>query len=104
MSQYEMGPNEILIGTSGSVEAPPAKDDEADKTDEATQTAAPVKVSEPAPDRPPLPEPPPRAGRGASAELWQTWAENAGLTIPDGATRNDIIAACEKAGILNVSR
>ncbi len=74
--------------------------------------AAPV--SEPAPDGPPaeqepddepeaaeeLPEPPPRAGRGSGLEAWQAWADLAGVTYPDGASRADIIAACEDAKVL----
>ncbi len=69
-----------------------------------------VPVSEPDPDDPPdddaapasepAPDPPPRAGRGASAEAWRTWAGSLAVAIPDGATRDDIIAACEQAGIL----
>lgn len=72
-----------------------------------------VPVAEPAPDVPPedddepvaepapnLPEPPPRAGRGASLAAWTAWATSAGVTVTDGQTRDDIITACETAGIL----
>lgn len=71
-------------------------------------------VSEPAPDGPPaeqepddepepaedLPEPPPRAGRGSGLEAWQAWAQLAGVDVPEGASRADIIAACEDARVL----
>lgn len=72
-----------------------------------------VPVSEPAPDTPPedddeavaepapdLPEPPPRAGRGSSLAAWQAWADNAGVTVADDMTRDDIINACITAGVL----
>lgn len=98
-------PNEILLGhaaSEGPAEAAPAVVDSQADEDEPQAAAEPVKVSEPAPDNPPLPEPPPRAGRGASAEAWQTWAGRAGVAVADGATRADIIAACERAGVLPV--
>lgn len=66
----------------------------------------PVKIQEPAPDLPPHVEaatavaPPARAGRGASADAWRAWADHANVTVPDGASRADIIAACEQAGVL----
>ncbi len=66
----------------------PAPDELPDDEDE------PVRVTEPAPD------PPPRAGRGASAEAWRAWANSLAVAIPDGAGRDDIIAACQRAGIL----
>lgn len=60
----------------------------------------PIAISEPAPTGPPLPAPPARAGRGASAEAWRDWAIRARVTVPDGASRADIIAACIRAGVL----
>jgi hypothetical protein len=78
--------------------APPKRDD--DEDDEG----GPVEVTEPAPapspDPEPLPPPPPRAGRGASEPAWRTYAELVGVTVPDGAGRDDIIAACEAAGVI----
>lgn len=75
-----------------------------------------VPVSEPAPDGPPeddddpvaepapdLPEPPPRAGRGSSLAAWQTWAWQAGVTVADDMTRDQIIDACVTAGVLSSS-
>lgn len=71
-------------------------------------TATPV--TEPEPDEPPdddpvpvtepAPDPPPRAGRGASADAWRAFAGSLAVTIPDNAGRDDIIAACERAGVL----
>lgn len=38
-------------------------------------------------------EPPPRSGRGSGTEAWRTYAtDTLGLTVPDGASRADIIA------------
>ncbi len=85
----ERGPNEILLGA-------PADPTEA----VAPRPSTVVKVAEPAPDAPPLPAPPPRAGRGSSAEAWRQWAESAGVAVQDDAGRDDIIAACEAAGVL----
>ena len=72
-----------------------------------------VPVSEPAPDVPgedvepvtepgsDLPYPPPRAGRGSSAAAWAVWAATAGVATSDGMSRDDIIAACVSAGVIN---
>lgn len=99
-STMTYGPNEILLGTQPAP-TEPVEPVAPDDTEPAVEPApVPVKISEPAPDNPPLPEPPPRAGRGASAEAWQTWAARAGVATADGATRADIIAACEKAGAI----
>jgi hypothetical protein len=59
-------------------------------------------VSEPAPDSQPLPEPPPRAGRGSSLPAWAGWATTAGVTVTDGMSRDDIITACQTAGVLKL--
>lgn len=86
----------------------------------------PVRISEPAPDRPPakaapaaepaaddppevaepdpdLPDPPPRAGRGSSLAAWESWAATVNVAVPDGASRDDIINACQRAGVLDDS-
>lgn len=44
-------------------------------------------------------EVPPKAGAGSGAKVWKAYAETHGLTVPDGASREDIIEACEKAGV-----
>jgi hypothetical protein len=68
----------------------PAPDGPSDEDDEA--------VEEPAPD---LPEPPPRAGRGSSLPAWQAWAEQADVDIDSDMTRDQIIDACTRAGVLS---
>lgn len=72
-----------------------------------------VPVTEPAPDETPAPEdqdepaaglpgPPPRAGRGSGVDVWLDWARVAGVAVPVGASRADVIALCEAAGVLPV--
>ena len=65
-------------------------------------------VAEPAPKKPPaaaggadLPPPPPRVGRGASAGAWRAWASRANVAVAEDASRDDIIAACQQAGVLS---
>lgn len=58
----------------------------------------PEKVSEPGPD---LPEPPPRAGRGSGLDAWQTFAGLNKVGYAEDASRNDIIAACVAAGVID---
>lgn len=43
------------------------------------------------------PAAPPRRGRGATTPAWLAYAEALGVTVPDGATRDDIIAAVAAA-------
>lgn len=62
--------------------------------DKDERKGGPVKMAEPAP------APPPRAGRGSSLPAWRAWAELRGVAVDDGMTRDDIIAACEHAGVL----
>lgn len=38
------------------------------------------------------PQEPPRAGRGSGVDAWATYARSIGITVPDDATRDDIIA------------
>lgn len=40
---------------------------------------------------------PPRSGRGASVKAWRRHAESLGLEVPDGASREEIIAAVDAA-------
>ncbi len=91
----------------------PAPVSEPDPT-EAPPSVVPVK--EPAPDvpappsaepggnedgvRPPLPPAPPRAGRGSGLDAWQAFAAAAQVPYPEGASRADIITACEQAGVI----
>lgn len=38
---------------------------------------------------------PPRAGKGSGLEAWQTYADDKGIAYPEGATRDEIIAAVD---------
>lgn len=40
-------------------------------------------------------EAPPRAGRGSSRDAWVEYAATLGVTVPEGASRDDIIAAVD---------
>ncbi len=59
----------------------------------------PVRVTEPAP--PVSPAAPPRAGRGSSVEAWKTFADGAGVGYEPDASRDDIIAACVAAHVID---
>ncbi|MFF2189244.1 hypothetical protein [Streptomyces sp. NPDC058155] len=43
---------------------------------------------------------PPRSGRGSGVEAWREFAEKNGVEVAAGASREDIIAACERAGVV----
>lgn len=38
---------------------------------------------------------PPRSGTGSGVKAWKTYAESKGITVPDDATRDDVIALVE---------
>lgn len=42
---------------------------------------------------------PPRSGHGSGAHAWRTYAESLGMTVPDGAKRDDIVALLDAAGL-----
>ncbi|CAL9592477.1 hypothetical protein SUDANB1_05253 [Streptomyces sp. enrichment culture] len=46
-------------------------------------------------------EAPPRTGRGSGIEAWRTFAEQNGVGTDSDMTRDDIIAACEAAGVVD---
>jgi hypothetical protein len=46
---------------------------------------------------PPVGGEPPRSGRGASAKAWRRYAESVGVVAPEGASREEIIAAVDAA-------
>ncbi|MFD9212088.1 hypothetical protein ACFVY9_03010 [Streptomyces sp. NPDC059544] len=46
-------------------------------------------------------EAPPRAGRGSGIEAWRTFAEQNGVGTDSDMTRDEIIAACEAAGVVD---
>ncbi|AKY02177.1 head-tail connector protein [Streptomyces phage SF1] len=53
-------------------------------------------------DQAPAPsEAPPRSGRGSGAEAWRRFAEQHDVEVPADATREDVIAACEAAGVID---
>jgi len=41
------------------------------------------------------PEEPPRVGKGSGVKAWQEYAEAIGVEVPDGASRDEIIAAVD---------
>lgn len=45
-------------------------------------------------------EAPPRSGRGSGVEAWRAFAERKGVDVDQDATREDVIAACEAAGVV----
>ncbi|MGW2742370.1 hypothetical protein [Streptomyces sp. NPDC001450] len=45
-------------------------------------------------------EAPPRSGRGSGIEAWRTFAEQHGVGVDSDMSREDIIAACESAGVV----
>ncbi len=52
-----------------------------------------------APSAPADGSPPPRGGAGSGLGPWQQYAAAKGVTVQPEATREDIIAACEAAGV-----
>ncbi|MFE2747319.1 hypothetical protein ACFXKX_23825 [Streptomyces scopuliridis] len=45
-------------------------------------------------------DPPPRSGRGSGVEAWRTFAAQHDVEVAADASREDIIAACETAGVV----
>lgn len=45
-------------------------------------------------------EAPPRSGRGSGVEAWRAFAEQNEVEVAADASREDIIAACEQAGVV----
>jgi len=80
----------------------PADEDPDDTEDEDT-TGRPVEVAEPAPaEEKPLPSPPPRAGRGSGLDPWRAFADEVNVPYSPDDGRDDIIAACERARVIEV--
>lgn len=52
-------------------------------------SAAPVGTTEPS-----------RSGKGSGLDAWRSFAESQGVEVDSDMTRDDIIAACEEAGVL----
>lgn len=47
---------------------------------------------------------PPRSGRGSGVEAWRKFAEANGVDTDDEMNRDDVIAACEKFGVIEPER
>lgn len=43
--------------------------------------------------------PPPQSGKGSGKDAWVAYAEANDVEVADDATKDDIIAACESAGV-----
>ncbi|MEV3855056.1 hypothetical protein AB0J38_12105 [Streptomyces sp. NPDC050095] len=43
---------------------------------------------------------PPRSGRGSGVEAWRAFAERLGVDVGRDASREDVIEACEAAGVV----
>ncbi|WP_032917994.1 hypothetical protein [Streptomyces rimosus] len=57
--------------------------------------------SQPADETPAAAAPPPaRSGKGSGAEAWRAYAERHGVDVTADMSRDDIIAACEQAGVV----
>lgn len=49
---------------------------------------------------PGAPEPPPRGGAGSGRDAWAAFAASHRFEVPEDASRDDIIASLEEAGIV----
>lgn len=56
---------------------------------------------EPAPAAPAEVPVPPASGPGSRKDAWATFAEDRGVEVAEGASRDDIMAACQAAGVLD---
>jgi hypothetical protein len=43
--------------------------------------------------------PPPRRGNKSGTEFWAAYAKEHEVDVPEGASRDEVIAACESAGL-----
>ncbi|MFF9690233.1 hypothetical protein [Streptomyces sp. NPDC014623] len=68
----------------------------ADDQDDGAQ----VGFEDPTTPQPPGDEPPARSGRGSGIDAWRKFAEQSGVEYDTDASRDEIIAACEAAGIV----
>lgn len=55
----------------------------------------------PLPEAAPLLKAPPRSGKGSGLDAWQAYASGYGVDVAPDADRGDIIAACQRAGLLD---
>jgi hypothetical protein len=83
---------------------PDVKADAESAADDPSRDAAanpdkPIAPAEAADGRERVPAPP-RSGRGSGLDAWQAFAVDHDVEFPDGASRDEIIAACERAGVI----
>jgi hypothetical protein len=51
-------------------------------------------------DEPGSPEgPPPHSGKGSGLKQWLDYAQSNGVSVPEDASRDDVIEACDEAGV-----
>ncbi|MFI7239670.1 hypothetical protein [Streptomyces cyaneofuscatus] len=68
---------------------------------ETVQFTDPDAAKQPGGGTPPTEvEAPPRSGKGSGIDAWREFAERQDLEVPAEASRDDIIAACEAAGLI----
>lgn len=67
--------------------------------DAAIETVASVPAPAASVVAPAATEPPPQGGPGASRQVWADYAAANGVTVQEAWKRDDIIEACEKAGV-----
>ncbi len=78
--------------------ATPAVDEPVPLTEPATEPGHVEPQAEPT--AAPTADHPPRAGRGSSLVAWQAFAAGHNVQHDSDASRDDIIAACESAGVI----
>lgn len=59
-----------------------------------------VGFTDPDTQRPATVEAPPRSGRGSGIDAWRKYVEDNGVDMPTDASREDLIAAAEGAGLI----
>jgi hypothetical protein len=73
---------------------------EPDEDDQGEGEGAQIGVEDPTTTQSPGDEPPARSGRGSGIDAWRKFAEQNGVEYDTDASRDEIIAACEAAGIV----
>ncbi|MFJ8760841.1 hypothetical protein [Streptomyces cyaneofuscatus] len=70
---------------------------------ETVQFADPGGTKQPGGGTPPTEvEAPPRSGKGSGIDAWQAFAHEHGVGTDSDMSRDDIIAACERAGLVEL--
>ncbi|MET9096240.1 hypothetical protein ABZX72_29595 [Streptomyces cyaneofuscatus] len=73
---------------------------EGEDAPETVQVTDPGDTNPPGGGTPPGVEAPPRSGKGSGIDAWRGFAERQDLEVPADASRDDIIAACEAAALI----